>query len=35
MYIGNGQIVHAANPSSPVEVVAMDLMPVASIRRVA
>ena len=34
MYIGNGQLVHAANPSSPVEVVDVDLMPIAAIRRV-
>jgi cell wall-associated NlpC family hydrolase len=34
MYIGNGQLVHASNPSSPVEVVDVDLMPIASIRRV-
>jgi peptidoglycan DL-endopeptidase CwlO len=34
MYIGNGMIVHAPNPSSTVEVVPMDLMPVAWVRRV-
>ncbi len=34
MYIGNGQIVHAPNPSSSVEVVPIGLMPIASIRRV-
>jgi len=27
MYIGNGQLVHAANPSSGVEVVGVDVMP--------
>ena len=27
MYIGNGQLVHAANPSSPVEVVPVNSMP--------
>ena len=34
LYIGNGQLVHAPNPSSVVEVVDVDLMPIASIRRV-
>jgi cell wall-associated NlpC family hydrolase len=34
MYIGNGMIVHAPNPSASVEVVPMDLMPVAWVRRV-
>lgn len=34
MYIGNGQIVHAANPSRPVEVVSMNLMPISWARRV-
>jgi cell wall-associated NlpC family hydrolase len=27
MYIGNGQIVHASNPSSPVNVAPVDSMP--------
>jgi len=30
MYIGNGQIVHASNPSSPISVVDMNLMPIAT-----
>ncbi len=30
MYIGNGQLVHAANPSSPVEIVPVDSMPISS-----
>jgi len=34
MYIGNGQLVHAANESAPVEVVDVDLMPITAIRRV-
>ncbi len=34
MYIGNGQIVHAPNPSRSVEVVPIGLMPIATIRRV-
>jgi cell wall-associated NlpC family hydrolase len=34
MHIGNGQLVHAANPSRPVEVTTVDSMPIASIRRV-
>lgn len=34
MYIGDGQLVHAANPSSPVEVVPVDSMPIAAIRSV-
>jgi cell wall-associated NlpC family hydrolase len=34
MYIGNGQIVHASNPSSPVEVVPLNLMPIAMAVRV-
>jgi cell wall-associated NlpC family hydrolase len=34
MYIGNGMIVHAPNPSSSVEVVPMDLMPISWVRRV-
>ena len=34
MYIGNGMIVHAPNPSSTVEVVPMNLMPVSWVRRV-
>jgi cell wall-associated NlpC family hydrolase len=32
MYIGNGQLVHAPNPSSSVEVVPVDSMPIAAIR---
>lgn len=34
MYIGNGMIVHAANPSVPVEVVPLDYMPINSAVRV-
>ncbi len=34
MYIGNGQIVHAANPSVPVQVVPLNLMPVTAAVRV-
>lgn len=34
MYIGNGQLVHAANPSRPVEVTSVDSMPITTIRRV-
>jgi len=34
MYIGNGQIVHAANPSRPVEVVSLNLMPINSAVRI-
>ncbi len=34
MYIGNGMIVHAPNPSTPVQVVPMNLMPVSWVRRV-
>ena len=34
MYIGNGQIVHAPNPSTSVEVVPVGLMPITTIRRV-
>lgn len=34
LYIGDGQLVHAPNPSSSVEVVDVDLMPIATIRRV-
>ncbi len=34
MYIGNGQIVHAANPSAPVEVVPLNLMPIAMAVRI-
>lgn len=33
MYIGNGQLVHAANPSSPVEVVSVTSMPITTARR--
>jgi cell wall-associated NlpC family hydrolase len=35
MYIGNGQLVHAANPSRPVEVVPVDSMPIAMAVRIA
>ncbi len=35
MYIGNGQIVHAANPSRPVEVVSLYSMPVSMAVRIA
>ncbi len=35
MYIGNGMIVHAANPSRPVEVVSMYMMPVNMAVRIA
>jgi cell wall-associated NlpC family hydrolase len=34
MYIGNGQIVHAANPSVPVQVVPLNYMPINSAVRV-
>jgi len=34
MYIGNGQIVHAPNPSRSVEVVSMNLMPIAMAVRI-
>jgi cell wall-associated NlpC family hydrolase len=34
MYIGDGMIVHAANPSVPVQVVPMDMMPIAMAVRV-
>ena len=34
MYIGNGQIVHAPNPSTPVQVVPVGMMPITTIRRV-
>lgn len=34
MYIGNGQLVHAPNPSSAVEIVGVNDMPIATIRRV-
>jgi cell wall-associated NlpC family hydrolase len=34
MYIGNGQIVHAPNPSRSVEVVPMNLMPIAMAVRI-
>ena len=34
MYIGNGQIVHAPNPSRPVEVVPLNLMPIAMAVRI-
>ncbi len=34
MYIGNGQLVHAPNSSTPVQVVDVDLMPITTIRRV-
>ncbi|MBA2698381.1 MAG: C40 family peptidase [Nocardioidaceae bacterium] len=35
MYIGNGLLVHAANPSRPVEVVPVDSMPISSAVRIA
>ncbi len=35
MYIGNGQLVHAANPSRPVEVVSVDSMPITMAVRIA
>ncbi len=34
IYIGNGQIVHAANPSLPVEVVPLTSMPISMAVRV-
>ena len=34
IYVGNGQLVHAPNPSSSVEVVSFDSMPITAIRRV-
>jgi cell wall-associated NlpC family hydrolase len=34
LYVGDGQLIHAPNPSSAVEIVDVDLMPIASIRRV-
>lgn len=34
MYIGNGQLVHAPNPSSSVEIVPVDSMPIAAIRHI-
>lgn len=34
IYIGNGQLVHAPNPSTTVEVVDVDMMPITAIRRV-
>lgn len=34
IYIGNGKLVHAANPSRPVEVVAVDSMPITGAVRV-
>jgi cell wall-associated NlpC family hydrolase len=34
MYVGNGMIVHAANPSVPVQVVPLNMMPVAMAVRV-
>jgi cell wall-associated NlpC family hydrolase len=34
MYIGGGMIVHAANPSVPVQVVPLNMMPVAMAVRV-
>ncbi len=34
IYIGNGQLVHAANPSAPVNVTSVDSMPIAAMRRV-
>jgi cell wall-associated NlpC family hydrolase len=34
LYIGNGQLVHAPNPSSVVEIVDVNAMPISAIRRV-
>jgi len=34
IYAGNGQLVHAANPSAPVNVTSVDSMPIAAMRRV-
>ena len=34
IYIGNGQLVHAANPSRPVEIVPVNSMSITSVRRV-
>ena len=34
IYVGDGQLVHAANESAPVEVVPLDAMPITAIRRV-
>ena len=34
IYVGNGQLVHAPNPSTSVEVVSFDSMPITAIRRV-
>jgi cell wall-associated NlpC family hydrolase len=33
MYIGNGQLVHAPNPSSSVEIVSVTSMPITTARR--
>lgn len=35
MYVGNGQMVHAPNPSAPVRVAPIDEMPFAGATRVA
>jgi len=34
MYIGNGQIVHASNPSKPVGIAPLHYMPFSGARRV-
>jgi len=34
MYIGNGRLVHAPNSSTTVQVVDVDMMPLAAVRRV-
>ena len=34
MYVGNGQLVHAPNPSTSVEIVPVDSMPITAVRRV-
>jgi len=34
IYIGNGQLVHAANPSRPVEIVPVNSMSITAVRRV-
>ncbi len=34
IYAGNGQLVHAANPSAPVNVTSVDSMPIAAMRRI-
>jgi cell wall-associated NlpC family hydrolase len=35
IYVGNGQIIHAPNPSAPVRLAPVDLMPFAGATRVA